>query len=129
MAGVLFFVNALPEEFNLFLENILTCLDETHRIHRNSAGKNFVMQMRPGAAAAIANQGDLLAVRDPLSLLDQDLAQMAVTGPDAVTMVDLDHAAIASIPRRQGNDSRRRGTHGGPQPRRQVNALMARPSP
>src|SRR5260370_5274758 len=71
--------------------------NELARILRDSIHPNFVMKVRTGRAAGIADRGDLLAPSDVVPCLDQHLGQVAIAGFDPVAMVDHQHVSVAAF--------------------------------
>src|ERR1700691_6482892 len=56
------------------------------------------MQVWTGRPAGRADRPDHLSDLDLVADLDADVGQMAVTGRQAVAMIDFDHAAVAAGP-------------------------------
>ena len=66
------------------------------RIDRRAVDTDFVMAMRAGRVAGAAHVGDDLAAADVLAWHDDDLHGVAVARHDAVSVVDVDHVAVAA---------------------------------
>ena len=73
------------------------------RIHRGVVDANFVMQMRPGAAAGKSDIADDLAALHALAVGHRKSRQMPVACGQAVAVINLDHAAVAVVEVREGD--------------------------
>src|SRR5438309_7314803 len=74
--------------------------EEFLRIDGVAVDAGLVVQMRAGRAAGGADLADHLAGPHALADGDVDRREMAVAGDETVTVVDLDHLAIAALPTR-----------------------------
>jgi hypothetical protein len=72
-----------------------SCPQEVDRINRPAAEPHLIVQVCGGAAACRTHRTDALANRDLIAALDLDVAQVSVTGLEAVTVVDFDRVAIS----------------------------------
>ena len=95
-----FLPSALPRgrPVALAFENMFPRAQEFLRIDRLAVHDDLVVQMRAGAPPGIAEQPDRMTEGDSLARLDQDLGEVAVTGPYAHAVVDLDQPAVTAAP-------------------------------
>lgn len=62
------------------------------------------------------------------ALAHRHFKQMAISGPDAVPMIDFDHLTIAALLSGKDNRARRGGIHRGLSPTGKVESIMHRPA-
>src|SRR5665811_916962 len=67
------------------------------RVDRLAVGAGLIVQMRAGRSPGRADPADDLADAHRLTDLHVNLREMAVTGGQAIAVVDLDHVAIAAF--------------------------------
>src|SRR5579872_5386524 len=89
-------VAVAPEPTNLLaFPNIRGRPQEAHRIARPPVDQDLVVEMLRRSPAGCAQQADLRTRRDVLALVNGDPVEVGVARPDAIAVVDLDHAAVA----------------------------------
>src|SRR5438105_2797398 len=81
---------------SFLLENMAAGLDEVGGIPGDVIVPDFIMDMRPGAAAGRAHPAQIGALVHPCTGAHADGGEMAVAGVDAIAMVDFHHIAIAA---------------------------------
>src|ERR1700687_1285084 len=84
---------------------------ELLRIDRLTVDPRLVVQMRAGGAGGEADLADGLRDVDRLAAPPADFRQMAVTGGQAMAVVDLDHIAVAALPAGDGHAAVGGGAH------------------
>src|SRR5271165_5214209 len=65
-------------------------------IDRGIVDADFVVEVRPGAATALANESDGVSAMHVLAGHDRKVRQMAVAGSDAVAVVNHDGASVSA---------------------------------
>src|SRR5487761_154471 len=93
------------------LNHIFARLQELLGIDRSAVETNFVMEMGAGAAAGAAQLGDLHVCRDMLTHRHQNPMKMGIERYNAVTVVDIDRAAVTFFPAREDDDAGRGAIH------------------
>ncbi len=66
---------------------------------------DFVMKVVAGRAACAAHGSDALIDSDTLSGFDAGGCQVGISGFEAITVIDLDHIAIACADAHEGNNT------------------------
>ena len=87
-----------PGSLILDLENIASCRDEGHRVHRIAIAPHLVMEMGASATSSAAHITDMFPARDPFADPYVQTCQMRVAGDDAKAVVDLDHQPVTAVP-------------------------------
>ena len=86
-----------PGSLILDLENIASCRDEGHRVHRIAIAPHLVMEMGPGATSSAAHITDMFPARDPFALAHGQTCHMGIARDNAKAVVDLNHQAITAV--------------------------------
>src|ERR1051326_468473 len=94
------------------------------RIDRSVVDANFVVEVRTGRAAALADIADHVAAIHSLSSCDRIAGKVAVPGADAIAVVDDDGLAVAAHHLGDRHDAIRRGNNPGAVAAADIHAAM-----
>jgi Ni,Fe-hydrogenase III small subunit len=86
--------------------NMSSSPQKIHRVYGAPPEPNLVMQMGPRAPARGAHGSNSLANGDALAPADLYVAQMPITSLESMTVINLDHIAIAGLYASECNSSR-----------------------
>ena len=89
-----------------------SCPDELCWILWSFVEHYLVMQVSPSTSSRVTEKPDFIPISELLTLLDEDLVEVPVSGLEARPVVDLDHTPVSAIQSDVGHSPGRRRENG-----------------